>query len=332
MLPNLYIMATNKENAPVIQAAASRITAITDLSRKEFISRAKKLSKQYRVTSDKKFKLKDFPTLPNSDLGKDEKQFSLQALQLGVKALAEMQDKLYAQNKWSLLVIFQAMDAAGKDGAIKHVMSGINPQGCEVTSFKAPSAEELDHDFLWRCMKNMPERGRIGIFNRSYYEEVLVVRVHESLLQGEKIPEKLITESIWDDRLKDIKNFESYLNHNGILIVKIFLNVSKKEQKRRLLERIDKPEKNWKFNAGDLEERRYWKQYMAAYEEMIKKTATDKSPWYVIPSDNKPFARMVIASAIITAMDSMKLEYPRVGVDQLAELNRLKEELLAEKG
>lgn len=325
-------MATKKVSTPDSQPANSRITAITDLSRKEFITRAKKLSKQYRVTSDKKFKFKDFPTNVENDPRKEQKPFAQQALQLGVQALAEMQDKLYAQKQWSLLVIFQAMDAAGKDGAIKHVMSGINPQGCEVTSFKAPSAEELDHDFLWRCMKKIPERGRIGIFNRSYYEEVLVVRVHESLLQGEKIPEKLITESIWDDRLKDIQNFESYLNHNGIMIVKIFLNVSKKEQKRRLLERIDKPEKNWKFNAGDLEERRYWKQYMAAYEEMIKKTATDKSPWYVVPSDNKPFARIIIASAIISALDTMKLEYPQVGADKLAELHRLKEELLAEKG
>jgi len=261
-----------------------------------------------------------------------EKQFAQHALQLGVQAIAEMQDKMYAQNKWSLLVIFQAMDAAGKDGAIKHVMSGINPQGCDVTAFKAPSSEELDHDFLWRCIKNMPERGRIGIFNRSYYEEVLVVRIHEEILKGQNIPEKLITESIWDDRLTDINNFETYLNRNGILLVKIFLNVSKKEQKKRLLERIEKPEKNWKFNAGDLEERKYWKQYMAAYEEMIKKTASDKSPWYIVPADNKAYARMVVASAIITAMDSMKLSYPEISEEQVAELQRLKQVLLDEKG
>jgi PPK2 family polyphosphate:nucleotide phosphotransferase len=325
-------MATKKENTPAIQPANSRITAITDLSRKEFISRAKKLSKPYRVTSDKKFKLKDFPTSIVNDLGKEEKPLSQQVLQLGVQALAEMQDKLYAQDKWSLLVIFQAMDAAGKDGAIKHVMSGINPQGCEVTAFKAPSLEELDHDFLWRCIKRMPERGRIGIFNRSYYEEVLVVRVHEAILKGQKLPEKLITNTIWDDRLEDIHNFETYLNRNGILLVKIFLNVSKKEQKKRFLERIDRPEKNWKFSATDLVERKFWKQYMAAYEELIKKTASEKSPWYVVPADNKPYARMVVSAAILNALDSMKLKYPEVDAEQLAELQRMKQELLAEKG
>lgn len=325
-------MATKKEVTSNAQPAGSRITAITELSRKEFISRAKKLSKPYRVTSDKKFKLKDFPTNVDNDLGKEGKPLAQQALQLGVQVLAEMQDKLYAQDKWSLLLIFQAMDAAGKDGAIKHVMSGINPQGCHVTSFKAPNPEELDHDYLWRCMKQLPERGRIGIFNRSYYEEVLVVRVHEGILKSQKLPEKLFTENIWDERLSDMRNFETYLNRNGILVVKFFLNVSKKEQKKRFIERIDKPEKNWKFANADVEERKYWKQYMSAYEEMIKKTASEKSPWYVVPADNKPFARMVVASAIINAMDSMKLKYPDVGPEQLAELQRLKQELLAEKG
>jgi PPK2 family polyphosphate:nucleotide phosphotransferase len=324
-------MATKRGITPVKDAVQSKITAITDLSRKEFISRAKKFAKHYRVVDGKKFKLKDFSTNVNSDLDKDERLFAHQTLQLGVQALAEMQDKLYAQNKWALLVIFQAMDAAGKDGAIKHVMSGINPQGCEVTAFKAPTAEELDHDYLWRCTKRLPERGRIGIFNRSYYEEVLVVRVHEAILKFQRLPEKLITGSIWDDRLNDIRNFESYLNKNGILVVKIFLNVSKKEQKRRFLERIERPEKNWKFSAGDLEERKYWKQYMGAYEEMIKMTATDKSPWYVVPADNKPYARMVIASAILHALDSMKLEYPTVSEEQRIELLRIKQELIAEK-
>jgi len=246
--------------------------------------------------------------------------------------LAGMQDKLYAQDKWSLLLIFQAMDAAGKDGAIKHVMSGINPQGCQVTSFKAPNPEELDHDYLWRCMKQLPERGRIGIFNRSYYEEVLVVRVHEEILKAQKLPGKMVTDTIWDDRLNDMHNFEEYLYRNGILVVKFFLNVSKKEQKKRFLERIDKPEKNWKFSNADITERKYWKQYMAAYEEAIKKTATEKSPWYVVPADNKPYARIVVAAAIISALDSMKLAYPEVGEEQLAELQRLKQELLAEKG
>jgi PPK2 family polyphosphate:nucleotide phosphotransferase len=223
------------------------------------------------------------------------------------------------------------MDAAGKDGAIKHVMSGINPQGCEVTAFKAPSSEELDHDFLWRCMKKLPERGRIGIFNRSYYEEVLVVRVHEGILKAQKLPDKLVTASIWDDRLDDIRNFESYLAKNGIMVLKIFLNVSKKEQKKRFLERIDKPEKNWKFSAADVEERKYWKPYQVAYEELIKKTATEKSPWYVVPADNKTYARMVVASAIISALDSMKLAYPEVSDEQLVQLQRLRQELLAEK-
>ena len=237
-----------------------------------------------------------------------------------------MQDKLYAQDKWSLLVIFQAMDAAGKDGAIKHVMSGINPQGCQVTSFKSPSTEELDHDYLWRCMKKLPERGRIGIFNRSYYEEVLVVRVHEEYLSAQKLPDKLITKDIWNNRLDDIRNFEKYLNNNGILVVKIFLNVSKKEQKKRFLERIDKPDKNWKFSKTDLAERKFWKQYQECYEDLIKKTSTEKSPWYVVPADNKPYARIVVAAAILHALDSMKLEYPKVSEAQVAELQRLKNE------
>jgi PPK2 family polyphosphate:nucleotide phosphotransferase len=324
-------MATKKDISTESVPVSSKITAITDLSRKEFISRAKKLAKHYRVTSGKKFSLKDFATEGGKDLGKDEKPLAQQALQLGVQALAEMQDKLYAQDKWALLVIFQAMDAAGKDGAIKHVMSGINPQGCEVTAFKAPSSEELDHDFLWRCMKKLPERGRIGIFNRSYYEEVLVVRVHEGILKAQKLPDKLVTASIWDDRLDDIRNFESYLAKNGIMVLKIFLNVSKKEQKKRFLERIDKPEKNWKFSAADVEERKYWKPYQVAYEELIKKTATEKSPWYVVPADNKTYARMVVASAIISALDSMKLAYPEVSDEQLVQLQRLRQELLAEK-
>jgi PPK2 family polyphosphate:nucleotide phosphotransferase len=309
----------------------SIITEVSELTRKELIARAKKLSKQFRVTSDKKFKLKDFPTSVDLGFGKDEKQVTTQILQIGVDALAEMQDKLYAQDKWSLLVIFQAMDAAGKDGAIKHVMSGINPQGCEVTSFKAPSSEELDHDYLWRCMKHLPERGRIGIFNRSYYEEVLAVRVHESFLKGQKLPPELIDENIWDDRLTDISNFESYLNNNGILVVKIFLNVSRKEQKRRFLERIDKPDKNWKFSNSDLKERGYWKQYMDCYEDLISKTSTKRSPWYIVPADNKRYARIVVAAAILNALDSMKLSYPEVGEEQKIELQRLKGVLLSEK-
>lgn len=309
----------------------NRINEFDKMSNKELITRARKLSKRYRITSSKKFKLKDYHTSVNSDLGKEEKPVAQKVLQLGVEALAEMQDKLYAQDKWALLVIFQAMDAAGKDGAIKHVMSGINPQGCQVTSFKSPSAEELDHDYLWRCMKQLPERGRIGIFNRSYYEEVLAVRVHESFLAAQKLPDKLVTKSIWDDRLTDICNFEKYLSNNGITVIKFFLNVSKKEQKKRFLERIDKPEKNWKFSKSDLVERQYWKQYQDCYEDLIKKTSTEKSPWYVVPADNKPFARIVVAAAILHALDSMNLAYPEVGEVQVAELQRLKKELLAEK-
>jgi len=314
-----------------VDKTIEKINEFAGMSSKKLIAHAKKLGKRYRVTSDKKFRLKDYPTSASSELTGEEKPVAQNVLQLGVEALADLQDKLYAQDKWSLLVIFQAMDAAGKDGAIKHVMSGINPQGCEVTSFKSPSAEELDHDYLWRCMKHLPERGRIGIFNRSYYEEVLVVRVHESFLAAEKLPEKLVTEDIWDDRLTDIRNFEKYLNNNGILVVKIFLNVSKKEQKKRFLERIDKPDKNWKFSTSDLAERKFWKQYQECYEDLIKKTSTEKSPWYVVPADNKPFARLVVATAVLHALDSMKLEYPRVGEAQVAELQRLKGELLAEK-
>ncbi|HEX7411389.1 MAG TPA: polyphosphate kinase 2 family protein, partial [Bacteroidales bacterium] len=242
-----------------------------------------------------------------------------------------LQDKLYAEDKWSLLVIFQAMDAAGKDGAIKHVMSGVNPQGCQVYSFKAPNTEDIDHDYMWRCMKNLPERGRIGIFNRSYYEEVLIVRVHEQIFKSQKIPAALTTKNIWDDRMKDIRHFEDYLYRNGTIVVKLFLNVSNNEQKKRFIERIDNPDKNWKFSAADAHEREFWDDYMNAYEEMIKNTSTEKSPWYVVPADNKPYARIVVASAIINALDSMNLEYPRVSEEQIAELQKLKQELMKEK-
>ena len=223
------------------------------------------------------------------------------------------------------------MDAAGKDGAIRHVMSGVNPQGCQVTSYKAPSAEELDHDYLWRCMKNLPERGRIGIFNRSYYEEVLAVRVHKEFLQNQKIPKELITKDIWDERLKDIRNFEAYLNRNGIVICKFFLNLSRKEQKKRFLDRINNADKNWKFSASDAKERKFWDEYMDAYEQLIRETATKDSPWYVVPADNKAFSRVVVASAIINAMDSLDMEYPKLSKEKLEELNAVKQELLAEK-
>jgi PPK2 family polyphosphate:nucleotide phosphotransferase len=307
-----------------------KIDEIAGMGSKDSLALADEFSKRYRVTGADEFRLKDFSHDADEEFEAAGKDHGRELLALGVKMLSEMQDKLYAQDKWSLLVIFQAMDAAGKDGAIKHVMSGVNPQGCQVTAFKAPTAEELDHDYLWRCMKNLPERGRIGIFNRSYYEEVLVVRVHEEILRSQKLPDKLITEDIWKERLKDIRHFESYLNNNGILLVKIFLNVSKKEQKKRFLERIEQPEKNWKFSKGDLSERKYWKEYMDAYEHLIQKTATERSPWYVVPADNKHYARVVVAAAILHALDSMELAYPSVSAEQVAELERLKEGLLAE--
>ncbi|MRX69252.1 polyphosphate:nucleotide phosphotransferase, PPK2 family [Flavobacterium resistens] len=301
---------------------------LKSLSKKELLHRAKKFSEEYCVGDDKDFTLKDKPT---SYFGNESKSAIKETLQMGVKALAAMQDILYAQDKWSVLIIFQAMDAAGKDGAIKHVMSGINPQGCQVSSFKGPSSEELDHDYLWRCQKHLPERGRIGIFNRSYYEEVLVVRVHEQILKGQKIPEKLITEDIWDQRFQDIRNFEKYLNRNGTVVIKFFLNLSKEEQKKRFIERVDNPDKNWKFSAADAKERGYWNDYMFAYEELIKNTSTKKSPWYVIPADNKYYARIAIASAIIHALDEMDLEYPKVSAEKIAELNAVKQALLDEK-
>jgi PPK2 family polyphosphate:nucleotide phosphotransferase len=304
---------------------------ISKVSKKELIQRAKKFSKRFCVSNGKNFKLKDYDPSDDGNLGQEDKPLAKQALQLGVQALAAMQDVLYAQDRWSVLLIFQAMDAAGKDGAIKHVMSGINPQGCQVSSFKAPSSEDLDHDYMWRCIKHLPERGRIGIFNRSYYEEVLVVRVHEEFLRNQKLSEELITKNIWENRFDDIRNFEKYLNRNGTLVCKFFLNVSAKEQKKRFLERIDNPDKNWKFSASDSKERKYWKEYMHAYEELIKNTATKDSPWYVVPADNKAFARVVVASAIIETLDSIGLEYPKVSKEKLAELAAVKKELLAEK-
>ena len=301
-----------------------------NLSKKELVKKAKNFSKQYCVGNGEGFKLKDYETKASFNLGEEGKPLVKETLQIGVDALAAMQDILYAQDKWSLLIIFQAMDAAGKDGAIKHVMSGVNPQGCQVSSFKAPSSEDLDHDFLWRCQKHLPERGRIGIFNRSYYEEVLVVRVHEQILKNQKLPEKLVTKDIWEDRFQDIRNFEKYLNRNGTVVIKFFLNVSKDEQKKRFIERVDDPDKNWKFSAADAKERGYWKDYMHAYEELIKNTSTEKSPWYVIPADNKSYARIAIASAIINALDEMDLEYPTVSEEKLAELQAVKKALLAE--
>ncbi len=308
-----------------------RLDKFGSMSKKEIIKSAEKFSSKYCVGDGKKFRLKDWKTKADLNLGSDDKPLMKQTLQIGIEALATMQNILYAQDTWSLLLIFQAMDAAGKDGAIKHVMSGVNPQGCQVSSFKVPSSEELDHDYLWRCQKHLPERGRIGIFNRSYYEEVLVVRVHEEILNFQKLPAELRDKDIWENRFQDIRNFEKYLNRNGTIVIKFFLNVSKDEQKKRFIERVDNPDKNWKFSTADAKERKFWNKYMDAYEDMIKNTSTEKSPWYVVPADNKSMARIIIASAIINALDRMELEYPKVGKAQLAELQAIKKELLTEK-
>lgn len=321
----------SKSNKKELNELEEKLIDLNSLSKKELVQRAKKFSKQYCVGDGDGFKLKDYETKASFNLGEEGKPLVNQTLQMGVDALATMQDVLYAQDKWSLLLIFQAMDAAGKDGAIKHVMSGVNPQGCQVFSFKAPSSEDLDHDFLWRCQKHLPERGRIGIFNRSYYEEVLVVRVHEQILKSQKLPKELITKDIWEERFQDIRNFEKYLTRNGTIVLKFFLNVSKKEQKKRFIERVDDPDKNWKFSATDAKERGYWDDYMHAYQELIKNTSTKKSPWYVIPADNKSYARIAIASAIITALEEMDLEYPKVSAEKIAELNAVKQALLDEK-
>ena len=321
----------SKSNKKELNEFEEKVIDLSELSKKELVQRAKKFSKPYCVGDGDGFKLKDYETKASFNLGDEGKPLVTQTLQIGVEALSTMQDVLYAQDKWSLLLVFQAMDAAGKDGAIKHVMSGVNPQGCQVSSFKAPSSEDLDHDFLWRCQKHLPERGRIGIFNRSYYEEVLVVRVHEAILKGQKLPEKLVTKDIWEERFQDIRNFEKYLNRNGTIVIKFFLNVSKNEQKKRFIERVDDPDKNWKFSAADAKERGYWDDYMNAYQDLIKNTSTKKSPWYVIPADNKSYARIAIASAIITALDEMELEYPKVSAEKIAELNAVKKALLDEK-
>lgn len=295
------------------------------------VEAAHKLSKPYRVTSGKKFRLKDVDPDDTGDFKDKDKDKAKEALQTGVEALAELQDILYAQDRWSLLLIFQAMDAAGKDGAIKHVMSGVNPQGCQVSSFKAPSHEELDHDFLWRCTRHLPERGRIGIFNRSYYEETLVVRVHPEFLAGQRLPAECVSKHIWDERFQDIRGFERYLARNGTIVRKFFLHLSKAEQKRRFLDRIEQPEKNWKFSANDAKERGHWDEYMDAYEETIRATATEDSPWYVVPADNKWFTRLVVAAAVIDALSSLDLKYPKVTPAQREALAVAKEALLSEK-
>jgi PPK2 family polyphosphate:nucleotide phosphotransferase len=295
---------------------------------KEIIKRARQFVDPFRVTKGKNFRLKDIDPGETLDLKDEDKPKAREALAMGVKALAELQDKLYARDRWAVLLIFQAMDAAGKDGAIKHVMSGVNPQGCQVYSFKSPSAEDLDHDYLWRCMKCLPNRGQIGIFNRSYYEETLVVRVHPEYLAKQKLPSRLVTKRIWQERFEDITNFESYLTRNGIIVRKFFLHLSKKEQKKRFLERLENSDKNWKFSSADMNERGYWDQYMDAYEDMIRHTSTPEAPWYVVPADNKWFTRVVVAAAVIQALAELDLDYPKVGKDKLKELAAAKTALL----
>jgi PPK2 family polyphosphate:nucleotide phosphotransferase len=286
---------------------------------------ASKLAEPYRINNGKKFRLKDFD--PASTGHFRSKEHAQELLDQGKAELADLQDKLYAQNRWAVLVILQAMDAAGKDGVIEHVMSGVNPQGCQVFSFKAPSSDDLSHDFMWRTTKCLPQRGHIGIFNRSYYEEVLVVRVHPEVLKNERIPGPLLSKDVWEKRFQDMHNFETYLSHNGIVVRKFFLHLSKKEQKRRFLARLDAPEKNWKFSAADVRERQCWDDYMTAYEEMIASTSSKHAPWYVVPADNKWYTRLVVAAAIVDTLKELKVKYPDVGPEVRKQLVAAKREL-----
>ena len=286
-----------------------------------------KLLKRYRVEEGKQFRLKDYDPADTHGLKSELKPQARQWLAHGVEELSRLQEILAAQDRWGLLLVLQAMDAAGKDGTIKHVMSGVNPQGVQVASFKAPSAEELEHGYLWRCMKCVPGRGRIGIFNRSYYEEVLVVRVHPELLEKQKLPKSLVTKRVWQERFDDINSFERYLTRNGIAVLKIFLHLSKKEQKRRFMERLDHADKNWKFSASDVQERQYWDAYQEAYEDLIRHTANAHAPWYVVPADNKWFTRLVVAAAVAHALEGMNLKYPKVDGEQKAELEKARQQL-----
>ncbi|MFI5181407.1 MAG: polyphosphate kinase 2 family protein [Thermoanaerobaculia bacterium] len=293
------------------------------------LSRIAKFVRPYRVTDGRSFRLKDHDPGDTAGLKEDKKKVR-ELLASGVKRLADLQDKLLAQDRWGVLLIFQAMDAAGKDGTIKHVMSGVNPTGCQVYSFKSPSAEELNHDFLWRTTKSLPEQGHIGIFNRSYYEEVLAVRVHPEFLAKQKLPPRLVTKEIWKERFESIADLEKHLARNGTVVLKFFLNVSRKEQKRRFLERLDMPDKNWKFSEADAKERQLWKDYMVAYEDAIRHTAQPWAPWYVLPADNKWFTRLVVAAAIIHAMEQLDLKYPVVDDAKKKELAAAERLLLSE--
>jgi PPK2 family polyphosphate:nucleotide phosphotransferase len=288
------------------------------------------LAKHYRVDSGERFRLRDYA--PDDTHGLDWKKQASELLETSVKRMAELQEKIYAQDRWAVLLIFQALDAAGKDSVIKHVMSGLNPQGCEVHSFKAPSKEELDHDFLWRTARLLPRRGHIGIFNRSHYEEVLVVRVHPELLTSQQMPRQLVTKRIWDERYEDINAFERYLSRQGVAVRKFFLNVSREEQKKRFLERLDEPEKHWKFSIGDVHEREHYDDYMQAYEQAIRATATKWAPWYVVPADRKWFTRLVVASAVIEALESLRPSFPELDADRQRELGIARASLLSENG
>jgi PPK2 family polyphosphate:nucleotide phosphotransferase len=292
---------------------------------------SRKISRPHRIERGEKFRLKDHDPGSIGVLESHHKDEAKALLEEGKESLAQLQDMLYAQDRWSVLCVFQAMDAAGKDGAIKHVMSGINPQGCQVYSFKAPSHEELDHDFLWRCAWRLPERGRIGIFNRSYYEEVLVVKVHPEFLAAQRLPPQVVGKRLWDERYQDIRAFERHLARSGTVVLKFFLNVSLEEQKRRFLERIAEPEKNWKFSAADVRERAHWTEYMDAYETMIRETSAPHAPWYVVPADNKWYTRVVVAGAIVDALERLDLHYPKLDKSQLAELAAARKALAAQK-
>jgi PPK2 family polyphosphate:nucleotide phosphotransferase len=289
------------------------------MKEKEVLRRIRKYVHPYRITKGKGFRLKDFDPADTAGLQMDKSE-ARELLQRGTAWLAEEQNMLYAQDRWSLLLVFQAMDAAGKDSTIKHVMSGVNPQGCEVSSFKQPSSEDLDHDFMWRYVRHLPQRGRIGIFNRSYYEEVLVVRVHPEILKRQKLPAPLVGKTIWDERLADIARFEDYATRQGTKILKFFLHVSRKEQKKRFMDRLDEPEKNWKFSASDVKEREFWDDYMHAFEEAIAATASKDAPWFVVPADNKWFTRLIVAAAIVEAVADLGLAYPKVDAAKKKEL------------
>ena len=300
------------------------------MPRREVLDGTQKYSQPFRVTKGEGFQLKSFD--PGDTLGLQlDKGAASELLQQGTRWLAQEQEMLYAQDRWSLLLVFQAMDAAGKDSTIKHVMSGVNPQGCQVFSFKQPSQEELSHDFLWRYYWRLPERGRIGIFNRSYYEEVLIVRVHDDILKQQNIPPQLLGKRIWDERLADIAHFEDYLHRQGVIILKFFLHVSREEQKKRFLKRLDDPEKNWKFSPSDVQERKFWPDYMRAYEEAIRATASRSAPWFVVPADNRWFTRLVVSAAIVEAVEQLDLTYPKVDPEKRKALATIRAALAREE-